>query len=73
MPTIQTVPEGYCDLPLGVSVQIETWGDTSYVTICARLHRNRRFTLPHSYSAKHYTVGMIMADSDFLKYLARYR
>lgn len=64
--------EGNFKFPLGVSVEIEKWGNSKYVTILARLHVNKRYELPHSYSDS-YSNAQILRDGDFLKYLARYR
>lgn len=71
--TTELVPEYTEGLPPGVSVEIDTVHDVRYVTIVARLHMNKRFRLPHSYSASAFSVQRILRDSDFLKYLSRYR
>jgi hypothetical protein len=71
MNDVVLIPEGTDRFPLGVSVEIRTEGDTKYVTILARLHVNKRFELPHCYSAK-FTTAEILRDHSFYKYLSRY-
>lgn len=67
-----TIPEGTNGLPLGVSVEIKQREDTKYVTIVARLHKRKRYELPHCYAAT-FTTWDILNDGSFLKYLGRYR
>jgi hypothetical protein len=66
------IPEDTHGFPMGVSVDIETRGDTKYVTINARLHMRKHFELPHCYSTA-YSDAEILRDGDFLKYLTAYR
>lgn len=69
---IRTIPENTSGLPLGVSVDIEQNGNELLVCIKARLHSQKSYTLPHTYSLD-WTPEQILRDGDFLKYLARYQ
>lgn len=56
----------------GVTARISTIGNSKYVDICSRIHVKPEYRLPHSYAIT-WSDYKILRDSDFLKYLSRYR
>lgn len=54
-----------------LTVEIETVGDSKHVTICSRIHLNKRTRLANSWGLS-FSDEAILADSDFLKHLNRF-
>lgn len=54
-----------------ITVEIETVGDSKFVTIRSSIHVTKEFKLPHSYGLS-WGDWEIMRDSAFLKYAARF-
>lgn len=54
-----------------ITVDIETVGDSKFVTIRSSVHVNKEFKLPHSYSLL-WGDWAILRDADFLKYAGRF-
>lgn len=54
-----------------ITVDIETVGDSKFVTIRSSIHVNKEFKLPHSYGLS-WGDWEILRDSSFLKHARRF-
>lgn len=54
-------------LDVSVVIRRETDTDTAFVDVLCPMYKAKKFTMPHSYRASHFTDAQIINDSDFIR------